>query len=49
MTFAFCILVIDTSKQFQLQTGVILKMPDVVTFDVYIRGAIDKFAELLYY
>ena len=33
---AFCILVIDTRKQFQLQTGVFSKRPDVVTFDVYI-------------
>ena len=29
-------LVIDTRKQFQLQTGVFLKRPDVVTFDVCI-------------
>ena len=34
ITLAFCILVIDTRKQFQLQTGVFLKRPDVVTFDV---------------
>ena len=26
---------IDTRKQFQLQTGVFLKRPEVVTFDVY--------------
>ena len=36
ITLAFCILVIDTRKQFQLQTDVFLKRPDVVTFDVYI-------------
>ena len=35
ITLAFCILVIGTRKQFQLQTGVFLKRPDVVTFDVY--------------
>ena len=29
---------IDTRKQFQLQTGVFLKRPDVVTFDDYICG-----------
>ena len=28
---------IDTRKQFQLQTGVFLKRPDVVTFDEYIQ------------
>ena len=33
ITMAFCILVIDKGKQFQLQTGVFLKRPDVVTFD----------------
>ena len=36
ITLAFCILVIDTRKQFQLQTGVFMKRPDVVTFDVII-------------
>ena len=36
ITLAFRILVIDTRKQFQLQTAVFLKRPDVVTFDVYI-------------
>ena len=34
ITLAFCILVIDTRKEFQLQTSVFLKRPDVVTFDV---------------
>ena len=38
ITLAFCILVIDTRKQFQLQTGVFLKRPDVVTFDETIRS-----------
>ena len=38
ITLAFCILVIDTCKQFQLQTGVFLKRPDVVTFDETIRS-----------
>ena len=38
ITLAFCILVIDTRKQFQLQTGVFLKRPDVVTFDDSITG-----------
>ena len=33
ITLAFCILVIDTRKEFQLQTGVFLKRPDVVTLD----------------
>ena len=33
ITLAFCILVIDTRKEFQLQTSVFLKRPDVVTFD----------------
>ena len=33
MTLAFFILVIDTRKQFQLQRGLFLKRPDVVTFD----------------
>ena len=38
ITLAFCILVVDTRKQFQLQTGVFLKRPDVVTFDETIRS-----------
>ena len=31
---------IDTRKQFQLQTGVFLKRPDVVTFDDCIIGSV---------
>ena len=38
ITLAFCILVIDLRKQFQLQTGVFWKRPDVVTFDETIRS-----------
>ena len=34
IALVFCIMVIDTRKQCQLQTGVFLKRPDVVTFDV---------------
>ena len=32
---------IDTCKQFQLQTGVFLKRPDVATFDDYLNSEVD--------
>ena len=47
ITLAFCILVMDTRKEFQLQTIVFLKRPDVVTFDDCNFGHLIAFDKIL--